>query len=51
LKLKLPGIGGTDLLEGNKKNIIAMVWQIVRLHYLQIIGTSSEEDLVKWANS
>ena len=28
-----------------------MVWQIVRLNYLQIIGTSSEDDLVKWANS
>lgn len=26
LKLKLPGIGGTDILEGNKKLIIAVVW-------------------------
>ncbi len=26
LGLKLPGIGGTDILDGNKKNIIACVW-------------------------
>lgn len=34
LNLKLPGIGGTDILDANKKNIIAVVWQLVRLHYL-----------------
>jgi len=39
LGLKLPGIGGTDILDGNKKSIIAVVWQLVRLHYLRIIGS------------
>jgi len=38
-------------LDGNQKLIIAMVWQLVRLHYMRIIGTQSEDDLVKWANS
>ena len=51
LGIKLPGIGGTDLLEGNRKNIIAVVWQLVRIHYLRIIGNQGEDDLVKWANS
>ena len=50
LGLKLPGIGGSDILDGNKKSIIAVVWQLVRLHYLRIIGSQSEDDLVKWAN-
>jgi plastin-1 len=27
------------------------MWQLVRLHYLQIIGSKTEEDLVKWANA
>ena len=27
-----------------------MIWQLVRLHYLQIIGSKTEDDLVKWAN-
>ena len=51
LGLKIPGIGGNDILEGNKKLIIAIVWQLVRLNYLKIIGNQSEDDLVKWANS
>lgn len=50
LKLKLPGIGGSDIRDGNKKLIIAVVWQLVRLHYLKLIGSKTEEDLVKWAN-
>ena len=51
LGLKIPGIGGSDFVEGNKKNILAVVWQLVRLNYLKIIGNQSEDDLVKWANS
>jgi hypothetical protein len=51
LGLKIPGIGGSDFVEGNKKNIIAVVWQLVRLHYLKVIGSQTEDDLVKWANS
>lgn len=34
LGLKIPGIGGSDFVEGNKKNVIAVVWQLVRMHYL-----------------
>lgn len=30
--------------------MIAVVWQLVRLNYLKIIGSQSEDDLVKWAN-
>ncbi len=51
LGLKLPGIGGSDINDGNKKLIIAVVWQLVRLNYLKIIGSQSEDDLVKWANT
>jgi len=47
----VPGIGGTDILDGNKKLIIAVVWQLVRLNYLKIIGSQTEDDLVKWANN
>ena len=46
----MPGIGGTDILDGNKKQVIAVVWQLVRLHYLNIVGSKKEDDLVKWAN-
>ena len=30
--------------------MIGVVWQLVRLHYLNIVGSKKEEDLVKWAN-
>ena len=51
--LKMIGLGGTDLTNGdkNKKNVLAIVWQIVRIHYLSIIGGKTEKDLVEWANT
>jgi hypothetical protein len=50
LKLVTTGIGGTDILDKNKKNILAVVWQLVRCHYLKIIGSQTEKDLLNWAN-
>jgi len=50
LGLKMIGIGGVDLTKGHKKTILACVWQLVRLHYLQLIGNKSEDDLSKWGN-
>ena len=34
-----------------KKYILAIVWQVMRDHTLQIIGGKTEKDLVDWANS
>ena len=50
MKLKMIGIGGTDITKGDKKMILAIVWQICRLNYLKLIGGKTEEELVKWAN-
>lgn len=44
------GIGGPEITKGVKKDILATVWQLVRQHYLKLIGDKSEADLVKWAN-
>jgi plastin-1 len=27
------------------------VWQLMRIHYLQIIGNKSDKDLITWANA
>lgn len=51
LKIKLVGIGAQDIQQGNKKLVLAIVWQLMRIHYLQIIGSKSEQDLINWANS
>lgn len=50
LKFKLVAVGGNDFTKGNKTPILALVWQLVRFHYLQLIGGKSDEDLIKWAN-
>lgn len=50
LGLKMIGIGGVDLTKGDKKLVLATIWQLVRLHYLKLIGEKSEDDLVAWAN-
>ena len=49
-KYSVIGIGAKDIREGNKKYILAIVWQIMRTHTLQIIGNKTEEELIKWGN-
>jgi plastin-1 len=48
--LTIVGIGGTDIHDANKKLILAIVWQLMRSHTLQVLGNKTEEDLLKWAN-
>jgi hypothetical protein len=47
---KIVGIGGGDIRDGNKKYILAIVWQMMRAHSLQVIGNKTEEELVAWGN-
>jgi len=47
----LVNIGGADIVNKNKKLILAIYWQMVRQHTLQTIGNVSEDELLKWANS
>ena len=49
-KYKIVGIGGGDIRTGNKKYILAIVWQMMRQHSLQVIGNKTEEELVAWGN-
>ena len=50
-KYQIIGIGGQDIRDGNKKYILAIVWQMMRAHSLQIIGNQTEEGLITWGNS
>ena len=50
LKFNIVGIGGSDIREGRKKYILSIVWQMMKMHSLQIIGNKTEDDLVKWGN-
>ena len=45
LKIRLVGLGANDMAEGHKKNILALVWQLVHLHYLQLLGSKIGRNL------
>ena len=49
-KFSIVGIGGADIREGNKKYILAIVWQLMKEHSLQVIGNKTEEELLSWGN-
>lgn len=48
--LKMIGIGGSDIVKGTRKDILATCWSLCKMHYLKLIGDKSEKDLVQWAN-
>jgi len=51
LGVRMVGVGSQDIRDGQKKNILAMVWQLMRVHYLKIIGSKTEQDLINWINT
>lgn len=48
--VKMVGVGSQDIRDGVKKNILAMVWQLMRQHYIRLIGSKTEQDLLNWVN-
>jgi plastin-1 len=42
LGVRMVGVGSQDIRDGHKKNILAMVWQVMRAHYLKIIGNKTD---------
>lgn len=58
LGFSLVGIGGKDIFDGNRKFILALVWQMMHFHLLGILRQVSlgdkkvtEKDVVAWGNS
>jgi|LauGreDrversion4_2_1035121.scaffolds.fasta_scaffold85354_2 plastin-1 len=41
---------GMSILDGHRQSILAIVWQLMRCHTLQLIKGKTEEDLIKWGN-
>lgn len=48
--VKMVGVGAQDIRDGNKNLILSIVWQLMRIHYLQIIGSKTEAQLLEWVN-
>lgn len=50
LGVQMPGIGATNISDGHKMFTLSIVWQLVRLHALQLIGSKTEQDLLAWVS-
>jgi hypothetical protein len=48
---KCVGVGGVNILNVDKKGILAITWQLCRVHYLQLLDNKSEPEIMAWANS
>lgn len=57
LKFSLVGIGGADIVDGNRKLVLALVWQMMRYHTIKFLaqlkfGGKPVDDaaIISWAN-
>jgi len=60
LKFSLVGIGGSDIVDGNKKLLLALVWQLMRMHTLKFLAQVqakkfggkevTDQMIIDWAN-
>ncbi|XP_024545636.1 fimbrin-1 [Selaginella moellendorffii] len=58
LRLSLVNVAGSDIVQGNRKLILAFLWQLMRYHTLQLLKNIklrgkevSDYDILKWANN
>eukprot|EP00948_MAST-09A_sp_MAST-9A-sp1_P002551 g2551.t1 len=58
MNFSLVGIGGVDIVDGNKKLILAIVWQLLRLHTMNLLASlrtdgkpATDKDVVNAANA
>nr|DAD23559.1 TPA_asm: hypothetical protein HUJ06_025022 [Nelumbo nucifera] len=59
LKFSLVNLGGNDIVQGNKKLILAFLWQLMKLNMLQLLKNlrvysqgkeMTDSDILNWAN-
>ncbi|XP_020579321.1 fimbrin-5-like [Phalaenopsis equestris] len=59
LKLSLVNVAGNDIVQGNKKLILAFLWQLMRFDILQLLKNlrfhsqgkeMTDSDIINWAN-
>jgi hypothetical protein len=57
MHFSLVGIGGNDIHDGNKKLVLALVWQLMRYHTIKFLSKLTvdgaqvnDEQIIEWAN-
>eukprot|EP00639_Heterosigma_akashiwo_P011856 CAMPEP_0206371384 /NCGR_PEP_ID=MMETSP0294-20121207/6450_1 /ASSEMBLY_ACC=CAM_ASM_000327 /TAXON_ID=39354 /ORGANISM="Heterosigma akashiwo, Strain CCMP2393" /LENGTH=335 /DNA_ID=CAMNT_0053818499 /DNA_START=244 /DNA_END=1248 /DNA_ORIENTATION=- len=57
LAIVIVNIGPYDIIDGNKKLILGIMWQLMRMHTLQILASLgggkrvTDHEIIQWANS
>lgn len=58
MKFSLVNIGGVDIVGGNKKLILALIWQLLRFQQLKMLSSLGKDgrkvmdaDIIQWANA
>lgn len=58
MQFSLVGIGGPDIVDGNKKLVLAIVWQLMRYHSTKLLSElqfngqqASDDQIIQWANA
>jgi plastin-1 len=50
LNIKITGLHGADILDGNKTLILGLIWQIMRYHILSTLNGISDVEIINWVN-
>lgn len=50
IDVKIVNIGGIDFVDGKKKLMFGVIWQLMRKEMLKVLGNCKDEDLLEWAN-
>ena len=50
LKIHCELIGGLDIVDGNKKLVLGVIWQFFRMDVLKTLGSLTDDQILHWAN-
>lgn len=49
--IHIVNVGGVDFVDGKKKLILGVIWQLFRLDSLKTLGNVSDDKILEWGNS
>lgn len=49
-KITLANVGGIDFVDGKKKLVLGVIWQMFRKDVLKTLGDLTDDKILEWAN-
>jgi len=50
-KIQLINVGGIDFVDGKKKLVLGVIWQLFRKDVLKTLGDLTDDKILEWGNS